>query len=109
MAMLTRRIDALGRITIPKEIRKSMNLYEGCLCAISATQNGILIKNADDNLQKDLQFIIDKYISESGWSDAVLKRKKMEKIKERYFMSVLQGKSYTKGKYTFSLDCDVPD
>lgn len=73
MAMLTRRIDALGRITIPKEIRKGMNLYEGCLCAISATQNGILIKNADDNLQKDLQFIIDKYISESGWSDAVLK------------------------------------
>ena len=73
MAMLTRRIDALGRITIPKEIRKSMNLYEGCLCAISATQNGILIKNTDDNLQKDLQFIIDKYISESGWSDAVLK------------------------------------
>lgn len=73
MAMLTRRIDALGRITIPKEIRKSMNLYEGCLCTISATQNGILIKNADDNLQKDLQFIIDKYISESGWSDAVLK------------------------------------
>lgn len=73
MAMLTRRIDALGRITIPKEIRKSMNLYEGCLCAISATQNGILIKNADDNLQKDLQFIIDKYISESGWSDEVLK------------------------------------
>lgn len=73
MAMLTRRIDALGRITIPKEIRKSMNLYEGCLCAISATQNGILIKNAADNLQKDLQFIIDKYISESGWSDAVLK------------------------------------
>lgn len=73
MAELTRRIDALGRITIPKEIRKSMNLYEGCLCAISATQNGILIKNADDNLQKDLQFIIDKYISESGWSDAVLK------------------------------------
>ena len=73
MAMLTRRIDALGRITIPKEIRKSMNLYEGCLCAISATQNGIRIKNADDNLQKDLQFIIDKYISESGWSDAVLK------------------------------------
>ena len=73
MAMLTRRIDAFGRITIPKEIRKSMNLYEGCLCAISATQNGILIKNADDNLQKDLQFIIDKYISESGWSDAVLK------------------------------------
>ena len=72
MAMLTRRIDALGRITIPKEIRKSMNLYEGCLCSISATQNGILIKNADDNLQKDLQFIIDKYISESGWSDAVL-------------------------------------
>lgn len=64
---------ALGRITIPKEIRKSMNLYEGCLCSISETQNGILIKNADDNLQKDLQFIIDKYISESGWSDAVLK------------------------------------
>ena len=24
-------------------------------------------------------------------------------------MSVLKGKSYTKGKYTFSLECDVPD
>lgn len=58
---------------LAESARKSMNLYEGCLCAISATQNGILIKNADDNLQKDLQFIIDKYISESGWSDAVLK------------------------------------
>lgn len=23
-------------------------------------------------------------------------------------MSVLQGKSYTKGEYTFSLECDVP-
>lgn len=34
MAELARRIDALGRITIPKEIRKSMNLYEGCLCAM---------------------------------------------------------------------------
>ena len=24
-------------------------------------------------------------------------------------MSVLKGKSYTKGKYTFSLECDIPD
>lgn len=73
MAELARRIDALGRIVIPKEIRKSMNLHEGCLCAISATKDGIIIRKSDDNLQKDLQFIIDKYISESGWSDAILK------------------------------------
>ena len=53
MAMLTRRIDALGRITIPKEIRKSMNCMKAAYVQISATQNGILIKNADDNLQKD--------------------------------------------------------
>ena len=92
MAELARRIDALGRITIPKEIRKSMNLYEGCLCAISATQNGILIKNADDNLQKDLQFIIDKYISESGWSDAVLKL--MEVQDEIKFLEVTFGAFY---------------
>lgn len=73
MAELVRRIDNLGRIVIPKEIRRSMHLHDGCLCAISATRDGIFIKKSDNNLQKDLQFIIDKYISESGWSDAVLK------------------------------------
>lgn len=73
MVELARRIDNLGRLVIPKEMRNSLNIYEGCYLSMTPTKDGILIRKAENDLQKDLQFIIDKYISESGWSDAVLK------------------------------------
>lgn len=73
MVELARRIDNLGRLVIPKELRNSFNIYEGCYVSITPTNDGILIRKSENDLQKDLQFIIDKYIAESGWSDAVLK------------------------------------
>lgn len=73
MVELARRIDNLGRVVIPKELRNSLNIYEGCYLSIIPTKDGILIRKAENDLQKDLQFLIDKYIEKSGWSDAVLK------------------------------------
>lgn len=41
---IIRRIDDLGRIVIPKEIRKNLRLGEGCPMEIIPTQEGILLK-----------------------------------------------------------------
>lgn len=41
---IVRRIDDLGRIVIPKEIRKNLRLSEGCPMEIIPTQEGILLK-----------------------------------------------------------------
>lgn len=73
MAKLTRRLDNLGRIVIPKELRQNMNLYEGCECSITPTEDGIIIRKSEKNLQNDLKFLIDKYISDEGYSDTVMK------------------------------------
>ena len=73
MAKFTRRVDNLGRIVIPKELRDSMNLYEGCECSFTPTEDGILFNKSEKNLQNDLQFLIDKYIADDGFSDTVMK------------------------------------
>lgn len=73
MAKLTRRLDNLGRIVIPKELRQNMNLYEGCECSITPTESGIIIQKSEKNLQNDLKFLIDKYIADEGYSDTVMK------------------------------------
>ena len=73
MGNLTRRLDNLGRIVIPKEIRNNLGLYEGCECFIVPTDDGITIRKSEKNLNKDLQFLIDKYMSEGGYDDTVLK------------------------------------
>jgi len=38
-----RRIDALGRIAIPKEFRSGLNIDEGDLCNISLERGGFFI------------------------------------------------------------------
>ena len=73
MGNLTRRLDNLGRIVIPKEIRNNLGLYEGCECSIVPTDDSITIRKSEKNLNKDLQFLIDKYMSEGGYDDTVLK------------------------------------
>lgn len=41
---IIRRIDDLGRIVIPKEIRRDLRMGEGCPMEIIPTQEGILLK-----------------------------------------------------------------
>lgn len=66
MGNLTRSL-----IVIPKETRNNLGIYEGCECSI--TNDGILISKSERSLPEDLQFLIDKYLSEDEWSDTVLK------------------------------------
>ena len=58
---VTRRLDDLGRVTIPKELRRNLNIYEGCELMITPTENGILISKFSNNLKDDLKAVIDKY------------------------------------------------
>lgn len=41
---ITRKIDTLGRITLPKELRNFYKMNDGDYVEIVATQGGILIK-----------------------------------------------------------------
>ena len=41
---ITRKIDTLGRITLPKELRNFFKMNDGDYVEIVATQGGILIK-----------------------------------------------------------------
>ena len=45
---ITRKFDNLGRICIPKEIRKSLNLKNNDAVEIFATQRGIFIRKKED-------------------------------------------------------------
>lgn len=47
---IVRRIDDLGRIVIPREIRKVMRIKEGDLLEIFTTSNGeIILKSSEPN------------------------------------------------------------
>lgn len=88
MAKLVRRIDNLGRIVIPKEIRDNMGLYEGCECSITPTENGVIIGKSEKNLKNDLKFLIDKYIADEGYSDSVMKLMEVQEEIQREEHSV---------------------
>ena len=63
---VVRRIDELGRIVIPKEIRKNLGLREGEGLEIYVEDNKIIIKKYSkiDNYQDNINSII-KFISDS--------------------------------------------
>lgn len=60
---MVRRIDDLGRVVIPKEIRRTMKIREGDPLIISTTENGVLFEkygvNAD--ITDSLKQVIDNY------------------------------------------------
>lgn len=45
---ITRRFDDLGRICIPKEIRKTLSINDGDAVEIFATRRGIFIKKKEE-------------------------------------------------------------
>ena len=48
---IVRRIDDLGRVVIPKEIRRTMKIREGDPLIISTTENGVLFEKYDVNAE----------------------------------------------------------
>ena len=49
-AGVIRRIDDLGRVVVPRDMRKSMGLQEGTPLEVCATEEGILFKNHDPGI-----------------------------------------------------------
>ena len=62
---IVRRIDDLGRIVIPKEIRRSMRLREGDAMEIFLEDNCVCLKKYTTS-DEDLAIRCQKYISDKG-------------------------------------------
>lgn len=62
---IVRRIDDLGRIVIPKEIRRSIRLREGDAMEIFLEDNYVCLKKYTPS-EEDLATRCQKYISEKG-------------------------------------------
>ena len=60
---IIRRIDDLGRVVIPKEIRRTMKIREGDPLIISTTENGVLFEKYDVNAEitGSLEKVIDDF------------------------------------------------
>lgn len=52
---IVRRIDDLGRVVIPLEIRKALKISEGDALEIFLTSEGVLIKRYDENTLDEAQ------------------------------------------------------
>lgn len=63
---IIRRIDDLGRVVIPKEIRRTMKIREGDPLIISTTENGVLFEKYDVNadITNSLKNVIDNFESD---------------------------------------------
>ena len=63
---ITRRIDELGRIVIPKEIRKNLKIRESDEIDISLDGNSIILNkheiNSDDKLINLIVEVMSKYL-----------------------------------------------
>lgn len=71
---VTRNVDDLGRIVIPKEIRKANNILTGDTFEIVPTENGILLVPHNDNANIEteierLKSVIEEYFSTNCNSD----------------------------------------
>lgn len=62
---IVRRIDDLGRIVIPKEIRRSMRIREGDAMEIFLEDNYVCLKKYNTS-DEDLAVRCQKYISDRG-------------------------------------------
>lgn len=63
---IVRRIDDLGRVVIPKEIRRAMGIREGDPLEIYTTENGVVFQRYRPELVRDVQALRDKCF-ETAW------------------------------------------
>lgn len=76
-----RRIDRLGRITLPADMRGKLGLYDGTRCCIALEEDKIIISQLrDTNLKEDLNSILSK-CAESDQKAAMMIRDFIEDLK----------------------------
>ena len=82
---IVRRIDDLGRVVIPKEIRRTMKIREGDPLIISTTENGVLFEKYDINadITDALKAVVDNYGDEMTKSEIEDIRKVIKSIYSR--------------------------
>lgn len=79
---IVRRIDDLGRVVIPKEIRRTMKIREGDPLIISTTEYGVLFEkyNVNADITDALKAIVDNYGEEMTNSEIEGVRKVIKSI-----------------------------
>lgn len=82
-----RRIDYLGRIVIPMEIRRLLNLHDGAMLGISVHEDTLVMKKyvPKETLQDALNAFNDKFEFEStdlDWYTAREIEKRIDEIRE---------------------------
>lgn len=68
---IVRKVDELGRIVIPKELRRTLNIEEGTPIEIFVDGNQIILQKYEPNAEKDdvvgkLEALVPKIKSESA-------------------------------------------
>ncbi len=89
---LTRRIDNLGRITIPKEVRNSLNINDGDLMEIGTQGREITIKkhypldNLDDYFD-DISVVLNVVAMHNGLSEQQCEKlgNKISELKDVFY------------------------
>lgn len=81
---IIRRIDDLGRVVIPKEIRRARGWEEGAPIEIVPNGEDVILRLYDDNQRlEDLLYELIGQMGERGLDDQeMLLRKMMEELKE---------------------------
>lgn len=57
---IVRRVDDLGRVVIPKEIRRKLGIYEGEALEIYIEDGGVLFKKFEVNLSQEAKTLWDR-------------------------------------------------
>lgn len=65
---IVRRVDELGRVVIPKELRRTMSIEEGDSLEIYVDGASIVLRKfLNEQGIKDSLDVIDKTVQENGW------------------------------------------
>lgn len=83
---IVRRVDELGRIVLPKELRRSLGVSEGTPMEIEVLKDGIVLRKFREGMQaievaKDLENIIDDICVDLGPEKTSEIRRNLREIK----------------------------
>ena len=60
MTSIVRRVDDLGRVVIPLEIRRKLNIYEGSPLEISVDSNKVIFQKYQSSLATEMRDLSDR-------------------------------------------------